>query len=96
MIGDGAYISKGGGVAIDITISPNDDICDLNGVSQTVGGSGTTPIGAVGGELGFPLPLNDGPLPLPSLTGSWGWSTPLPEVHTFTTATGIHEIWRSK
>ena len=96
MIGDGAYISKGGGLAVDITISPNDDICDLNGVSQTIGGSGTTPIGVVGGELGLPLPLNDGPLPLPSLTGSWGVSTPLPEVHTFTTATGIHEIWRSR
>ena len=96
MAGDGAYISKGGGVAIDITVSPNDDICDLNGVGQTIGGSGTTAIGSIGEELSFPLPVNDEPLPLPSVTGSWGVSTPLPEVHTFTTASGIVDIWRSK
>ena len=92
--GDGAYISKGGGVSVDFTWSPNGDICDLEGVGQTVGGSGTTPLGSIGGEGSFPLPTGDGPLPYPSVSGSWGVSTPLPEAHTFTTITGIADIWR--
>jgi len=36
------------------------------------------------------------PIVFPSITGSWGLSTPLPETHTFTTVTGIVDIWRSR
>ena len=96
-VGNGVYVSVGGGASIDVSISPNDDICDLNGISQSIGGSGLTPFGTFGLETCFPLPVsNEGPIPLPTVTGSWGLSTPLPEVHSFVVATGVIDIWRSR
>ena len=54
MLGDGAYVSKGGGFSLDLVFSVNEDICDLKGVSQTVGGSVTIPKSLVFGGQGGP------------------------------------------
>jgi RHS repeat-associated protein len=87
VVGGGGYGGVGASGVIDLTWSPNTDICDLRGIAGTVGGSVGSPI-SVGGEVN--IPQGDAS---PSYTISGGFGVgPTPfEIHGFITNTFIQE-----
>src|SRR5690554_5076660 len=87
--GGGTFFGYSGSLTLDVSISGNNNINDLQGIAWTNGGSGGEGL-VFGGEINVPLNAPAGTKPSLTLSGGAGAGIPA-EVHSFVTYTEINE-----